>query len=102
MWGGGGGSCRGPGRLWNNTRCHFSTHLPLAGVGERVGGAEEQRTEAARLRLGGVEVGISGKAGHLLVWGFRFTLGVSVGSVAGFLAVTSTRVLASSSWSSET
>lgn len=48
-------------------------------------------------------MGILGKAGHLLVWGFRFTMGGSVGSVARFLAVTSTRVpAASSSWPSGT
>lgn len=42
-WRGRRGGCWGPGRLWNNTRCHFSTHLPLGGRSRE---AEDRSSQA--------------------------------------------------------
>lgn len=55
----GGGRVEGTWALWNNTRCHFSTHLPLRG---RSRGAED-RGSRAEVR-GSREVSILGRAGH--------------------------------------
>ena len=67
-----------------------------------MGGAEEQRTQAAWRRLRGDRGGYLGKAGHPLVWGFRVLMRVTCRDCGPLSFGDLTLVPVSSSWPSAT